>query len=247
MKTLVIIPTYNERENLAELVPALFKAVPEVDLLVVDDGSPDGTALLVLEMAAANPHIFLLQRQKKEGIARAYVAGFQWALPRGYDTVITMDGDMSHRPVYIPEMLREIQNHDVVVGSRWIKGGGIEDWPWTRKLLSQSATQYASFVLNLAISDLTGGFNCYRREVLETIGPENIHADGYGFQIEMKYRAVKKGFTLKEIPIVFPDRRKGISKISRRIVWEALLLVWKLRFSGGVSGGSTRQASGRPR
>ncbi|MBI4711047.1 MAG: polyprenol monophosphomannose synthase [Candidatus Omnitrophica bacterium] len=231
MKTLAIIPTYNEKENLAELIPCLFTSVPDIHLLVVDDNSPDGTGRFVQEMALQDPRIFLLSRPAKEGLGRAYVAGFQWALARGYDVMITLDGDMSHHPSYIPAMLNEISQADLVVGSRWIQGGGIRDWSLYRVLLSRGASLYARLVLGLAVKDLTGGFNCYRRSVLEAVGPKNIHADGYGFQIEMKYRALQQGFRLKEVPIVFPDRQKGKSKISRRIVLEAIVLVWKLRLS----------------
>ena len=231
MKTLVIVPTYNEKDNFRELADSLFHAVPEIELLVVDDSSPDGTGDLVRTMMSENPRIHLLTRPQKQGIARAYVAGFHWALQRDYEIVITMDGDMSHHPSYIPQFLSEIGDFDVVIGSRWVPGGNIRDWSFFRMLISRGATVYARLVLGVPVQDYTGGFNCYRREVLETIGPENIHADGYGFQIEMKYRAFCRGFRLKEVPIIFPDRRKGKSKFSRRIIWEAIILVWKLRLS----------------
>jgi dolichol-phosphate mannosyltransferase len=229
VKTLVIIPTYNESENLQELIPLLFQTPAKIQVLVVDDSSPDGTGRRVQEMMRDYPGLFLLERTEKQGIARAYVAGFQWVLERDHEAIICMDGDMSHHPAYIPQFLRELQDHEVIVGSRWVHGGDIRDWPFYRKAISLAASMYARLILGIPIHDLTGGFNGYRRRVLTDVGPENIRADGYGFQIEMKYRAFRKGYSLREIPIVFPDRQRGKSKFSRRIVWEALFLVLKLR------------------
>ncbi len=235
MNTLVIIPTYNERENLAELLPLLRKTVPDAHVLVVDDNSPDGTGAFAQDIAARDAHVHVLSRPRKEGLARAYVDGFGWALQRDYECVVTMDGDMSHHPSYIPAFLEEIQRNDVVIGSRWIPGGGVRDWNLYRRFISRGATLYAKLVLGIPVEDCTGGFNAYRRKLLEDIGPQNIRADGYGFQIEMKYRAWRKRYRLKEVPIVFPDRRKGKTKFSRRIVLEAIFLVLKLRFLAPAS------------
>ncbi len=235
MNTLVIIPTYNERENIEELLPLLRQTVPDAHVLVVDDNSPDGTGAFAQDIAARDAHVHVLSRPRKEGLARAYVDGFGWALQRDYGFIVTMDGDMSHHPSYIPIFLKEIQDHDVVIGSRWIPGGGVRDWNLYRRALSRGATLYAKLVLGIPVEDCTGGFNAYGRKVLEAIGPQNIHADGYGFQIEMKYRAYRQGYRLKEIPIMFPDRRKGKSKLSRRIVLEAIWLVLKLRFLAPAS------------
>ncbi|MCM8776630.1 MAG: polyprenol monophosphomannose synthase, partial [Candidatus Omnitrophica bacterium] len=178
-----------------------------------------------------NARIHLLEREKKQGIGPAYIAGFKWALARDYEAVIEMDADLSHRPRYLPTFLEEIQKYDVVAGSRWIKGGGIANWSLSRVLLSRLANLYSRWVLGVPIYDLTGGFTCYRRRVLEEIDLDAIRSDGYSFQIEMKYRVLKKNFRLHEIPIWFTDRKAGASKISRKIVWEALGIVWFLKFT----------------
>lgn len=226
-----MIPTYNERENIERLVGRLLNIRPELEVLVVDDNSPDGTAQVVREHLPNYPRLHLLCRERKMGIGPAYIAGFKWALERDYDVVMEMDADLSHRPRYIPTFLDKIKEYEVVIGSRWVKGGKIANWPFQRILLSWLANYYAQWILGVAIKDLTGGFTCYRRAVLEALDLDAIRSDGYCFQIEMKYRALKNNFRITEIPIVFTDRKRGDSKISRRIVWEALFKVWYLRLT----------------
>lgn len=232
MKILIIIPTYNEKENIERLLGRLLNLRPDIEMLVVDDNSPDGTGRLVENLTRSYPRIHLLNRPQKQGIGPAYIAGFQWGLARGYDILIEMDADLSHRPRYIPKFIERLQTHDVVIGSRWIQGGGIGNWAFWRIFLSRFANIYSSIVLSAPIKDLTGGFTGYRRQVLEQIDLGGIHSDGYCFQIEMKYRCFKKQFRLIETPIQFPDRKAGKSKISRKIVFEALFKVWFLRFIG---------------
>jgi dolichol-phosphate mannosyltransferase len=229
-KILVIVPTYNERENLGPLTSEVLKTIP-ADLLVVDDDSPDGTGRLADGLAAAEPRIRVLHREKKEGLAKAYASGFRWGLENGYDLLFEMDCDFSHQPKYLPDFLDRIRDADVVLGSRYVKGGGVENWPFLRKLISMGGSLYARTILGLEIKDLTGGFKCFRRKVLEAVDFENLITGGYGFQIEMTYRAVKLGFKVVETPIIFPDRTAGKSKMSRRIFLEALLNMWRLRFS----------------
>ena len=229
MKTLVIIPTYNERENMKELASRILNLEKGLDLLIVDDNSPDGTGRLADELAAGHGEISVIHRPGKAGMGRAYVAGLAHALRNGYDSVITMDADFSHDPESIPQFLKAIDKSDLVVGSRYVRGGGVVNWPWHRKLLSRGGSLYARLVTGLPLSDATGGFNCYRRKVLESIGLESICSEGYSFQIEMKYRAWKKGFGICEIPITFVDRTRGKSKMSKRIFLEAFYRCWKLR------------------
>lgn len=230
MRLLIVTPTYNERDNIEHLIKRVLKVSPPIEILVVDDNSPDGTAKIVRQIVLKNPRVHLLERPEKNGIGPAYIAGFKWALARDYEAVMEMDADLSHRPRYIPKFLEGLQRYDVVAGSRWMKGGLIVNWPFSRILLSRLANIYCKWVLGVEVCDLTGGFNGYRRQVLETIDLDSIHSDGYSFQIEMKCRSLKQNFKLLEIPIVFTDRKRGDSKISRRIVWEALLIVWVLRF-----------------
>ncbi len=231
MKTLIIIPTYNEKENIPKLLGRLLNVHPDMHMLVVDDNSPDGTGEMVRGFSLENSRIHLLSRAKKNGIGPAYIAGFKWALERNYDAMIEMDADLSHRPRYIPKFLEGLKDFDVVIGSRWIPGGGIGAWAFWRVLLSRLANVYSRIVLGVPVQDLTGGFTAYRRDVLAKLDLDGIHSDGYCFQIEMKYRTFLKGFRLKEIPIRFPDRKAGKSKISRRIVFEALFKVWLLKFT----------------
>lgn len=232
MKILIVIPTYNERQNIERLLARLMNIRPDIEMLVVDDNSPDGTGKLVKSLSADYPRIHLLERAEKNGIGPAYIAGFKWGLARGYEVFVEMDADLSHRPRYIPKFLQLIETHDVVAGSRWMPGGGIANWPVNRVLLSRFANIYSRIVLGAPIYDLTGGYTAYRRHVLESIGLDDVRSDGYCFQIEMKYRCFRKGFKIVETPIWFTDRRAGSSKISRRIVYEALLMVWYLRFRG---------------
>ncbi|MGA9521222.1 MAG: polyprenol monophosphomannose synthase [Myxococcaceae bacterium] len=228
---LVCIPTYNERENLEAICSAVLAAEPRVDILVVDDNSPDGTGQLADELAAKEPRIKVLHRQKKEGLGRAYLHAFHTALDARYQYVIEMDADFSHDPRYLPRLLDEaMSGTDLVLGSRYVRGGGTLNWGVGRKVISRGGSLYARTILGVGIRDLTGGFKCFRRRVLESIGLEEVRSSGYAFQIELTYRTLKKGFTVKEIPIVFEDRRVGQSKMSRTIFLEALTMVWKIRF-----------------
>lgn len=229
-KILIVIPTYNEKPNIEKLMNRLLKTDPAIEILVVDDNSPDGTGDLVESLSHSFSRIHLLRRQAKLGLGTAYVAGFQWALGRDYAFIFEMDADLSHRPRYIPKFIEALKENDVVIGSRWIPGGRLANWPWQRIFLSRLANMYSQFVLGVPLYDLTGGFMAYRRKVLENVGLETIRCDGYSFQIEMKIRALYQGYRLKEIPITFTDRISGDSKISRKIVWEAFWLVLKIKF-----------------
>ena len=227
----VVLPTYNERENLPLILPAILDAAPELDVLVVDDNSPDGTGALADDLAGRNPRVRVLHRQKKEGLGRAYLAGFAEALGRGYGRVLEMDADFSHDPGRLPALLEASRDADLVLGSRYVDGGGTMHWGLGRRILSRGGSLYARLILGLHVRDLTGGFKCFRREVLEAIDLPTVRSSGYAFQIELTFRTVRKGFRVREVPIVFVDRRVGKSKMSRRIVAEALWMVWKIRFS----------------
>jgi dolichol-phosphate mannosyltransferase len=231
---LVCVPTYNERANLPLIVPAILVQDHRLEVLVIDDGSPDGTGELADELAAADPRVHVLHRSAKGGLGRAYLAGFEWALERGYEFIFEMDADFSHDPAFLPRFIEAIQAADIVIGSRYKQGVNVINWPISRLLLSLGANQYARFVTGLPITDSTGGFKCFRRKVLEAIDFSRVRSNGYAFQIEMSYRAWRKGFTLVEIPIVFTDRVEGHSKMSRRIVREAIWMVWSLRFRAMV-------------
>jgi dolichol-phosphate mannosyltransferase len=226
----VVLPTYDESENLAQIAPAILAADPRLDILVVDDNSPDGTGAIADELAAREPRIAVLHRQRKEGLGRAYLAGFAEALGRGYGRILEMDADFSHDPSRLPALLEASDRADLVLGSRYVEGGGTENWGLGRRLLSKAGSLYARAILGLPIRDLTGGFKCFRREVLEAIDLPSVRSSGYAFQIELTYRTVRRGFVVREIPITFADRRVGKSKMSRRIVAEALWMVWKIRF-----------------
>lgn len=230
MRSLIVIPTYNEIENLKPLTEAIFAIIPsEVDLLIVDDGSPDGTGDLADTLAKSNPRIHVLHRAKKMGLGTAYVAGFRWGLERGYDALIEMDADFSHHPKYLPTMLELLKAHDVVIGSRYVLGGGTVNWGVGRKILSRGGSVYSRMILRAPIRDFTGGFNGWRRQVLEAVQLETLRSDGYSFQIELKYRAFLKRFKIKEFPIIFEDRKIGHSKMNKKIVFEALARVWGFR------------------
>jgi len=231
-KALLCLPTYDERENLAPMVDAILAAVPGLDVLVIDDNSPDGTGLLADQIAARDPRVKVLHRAGKEGLGRAYLAGFAWALARDYGLVLEMDCDFSHDPRYLPGMLAAAEEADLVLGSRYVKGGGTVHWGLVRKLITRGGSFYARTILGLRVRDLTGGFKCFRREVLEAIGLDTVECTGYAFQIELTYRAARRNFIIREIPIVFADRRVGHSKMSRRIVLEAIRKVWSIRLSG---------------
>jgi dolichol-phosphate mannosyltransferase len=226
---LVCIPTYNERENVERIAAAVLAAAPGAHVLIVDDGSPDGTGALADGVAAREPRVHVLHRARKEGLGKAYLAAFAWALDRDYRFVVEFDADFSHDPAYLPEMLRRLESADVVVGSRRIAGGGSENWTLGRRIVSAAGSAYARAVLWVPIRDLTGGFNGFRREALERLPLAAIGTSGYGFQIEIKYRAVKAGLKVEEFPILFRDRRAGTSKMSAGIFVEAMLNVLRLR------------------
>ena len=228
-RVLVVVPTYNERVNVPLIVPAILGQDPRIDVLVVDDSSPDGTGELADQLAAENPRVHVLHRSQKEGLGKAYIAGFRWALDHGYDLIFEMDADFSHDPRFLPTFLDAIQDADLVIGSRYKTGVNVINWPISRLLLSLGANQYARLVTGLPLADSTGGFKCFRRRVLEAIPLERVRSNGYAFQIEMSYLAWRKGFRLKEIPIVFTDRVEGQSKMNRKIVREAVWMVWWLR------------------
>lgn len=229
MKTLVIIPTYNESENIERIVPEILDKDQSIDVLIVDDSSPDGTGELADKMAEKNSKIFVIHREKKSGLGTAYKAGFRYAIENGYDYIFEMDADFSHDPKCIPSFLEAIKEADLVLGSRYISGVNVINWPMSRLLLSYYANVYTRLVTGLPVKDATGGFKCFRRKVLESVDLDKVKSEGYSFQIEVSLRAWKKGFKIKEIPIVFEDRREGRSKMSKKIVREAVWMVWKLR------------------
>jgi len=225
----ICIPTYNERDNIEQIVPAVLRAVPKAHVLVIDDNSPDGTGALADKLASANERVRVLHRPDKQGLGRAYIAGFKWALDRGYAQIVEFDADFSHDPGYLPHMLERLGQADVVVGSRRVPGGGVQDWGPARRLISFCGSIYAKTVLGVHINDLTGGFNGFTRRALEALDLDAIQSTGYGFQIEIKYRAIQRGLAVEEMPIVFKDRSRGASKMSAKIFAEAMLTVWKLR------------------
>jgi dolichol-phosphate mannosyltransferase len=230
-RALVIIPTYNETENISRIIQAVLAQDRRLEILVVDDGSPDGTGALVDSIAAENPRVHIIHREKKLGLGTAYIAGFKWSLERKYDYTFEMDADFSHDPAHLPEFLRSIQTADLVLGSRYRHGKvTVVNWPIKRLLLSYYANIYARIVTGLPLFDSTGGFKVYRRAVLEAIDLDDVRSNGYAFQIEMSFRAWRKNFRIVEIPIVFVDRTEGTSKMSKSIVREAVWMVWRLRF-----------------
>jgi len=230
-KVLVIIPTYDERENLPRILPRVLEQDERIEVLIVDDNSPDGTGQLAEAMADEDPRVHVLRRNGKEGLGKAYIAGFKWGLARDYALLQEMDADLSHPPDHLPLMLESAEDYDVVVGSRYVGGRvSVVNWPISRLLLSIFGSFYARTITRLPVRDATGGFNCWRREVLETIALDRIESNGYAFQIELKLRAWRRGFSLVEIPIVFTERDTGESKMSKSIVREAVWKVWKLRF-----------------
>lgn len=230
-RALVITPTYNERANVPALVQRVLAQDPRLDILFVDDNSPDGTGDLIAELAASEPRIHLLRRAGKLGLGTAYRDGFRWALARDYELIFEMDADFSHDPVHLPEFLRAAESADFVLGSRYLNGKvTVVNWPMSRLLLSYGANIYARLVTGLRLWDATGGFKCFHRRVLEAIDLGDVRSNGYAFQIEMSFRAVRKGFRPVEIPIVFADRTEGESKMSGHIVREAIGMVWRLRW-----------------
>jgi dolichol-phosphate mannosyltransferase len=230
-RALVIVPTYDERENVERLIPTILAQDERIDVLVVDDGSPDGTGAVADKLAERSPRVHVLHRARKLGLGTAYLAGFAWALERDYEYIFEMDADFSHDPSHLPQFLASIQGADLVLGSRYRnKRVTVVNWPMTRLLLSYSANIYARVVTGLPLWDSTGGFKCFRRKVLEAIDLSAVKSNGYAFQIEMSFRAWKRGFRIVEIPIVFHDRTEGQSKMSKRIVREAIWMVWRLRW-----------------
>lgn len=247
-RTLIVIPTYNEKENIREIAQAVLTACPQANLLFVDDNSPDGTGRMADEMSQADPRIHVLHRGGKQGLGRAYLAGFQWALERDYEFIFEMDADFSHSPADLPRLLEGAQSADLALGSRYIGGIRVINWPLNRLILSKGAAVYVRLITGMPFTDPTGGFKCYRRAVLETINLNNIKSNGYSFQIEMTHTAWRNGFHIVEVPITFEERRSGHSKMSAHIVREALWMVWKLLFRSGFRRGPGRRnpRSARP-
>src|SRR6266516_4538294 len=231
MKTLIIIPTYNELENLRPLLEKVFSFASDTDVLVVDDNSSDGTGKLADEIHEENPQVNVLHRAGKLGLGTAYIAGFKYAVAQNYDAAFEMDADFSHDPRYLPDFLKAIENADLVIGSRYIPGGDTPNWTMLRRLISGGGNIFARFMLGIPVHDCTAGYRCYRRKVLESIDLDTIQSQGYAFQIELVYRVMQHGFKIVETPIVFKDRRVGKSKMSRKIVIEGFTYVFKARFS----------------
>jgi len=234
VKTLVIVPTYNERDNLPALVERVMSLPVKVDLLIVDDNSPDGTGRLADELAAKTPGLFVMHRQEKNGLGRAYCAGFTWALERDYECIMEMDGDFSHNPADIPAFLKAAENADLVIGSRYSNGIRVINWPLKRLMLSMCAAKYVRWITGLPLSDPTGGFKCFRRAALASIDLNAVRSNGYSFQIEMSHKIWRQGLRIAEVPIVFTDRFQGTSKMSGKIVWEAIGMVWRLLWQNGL-------------
>jgi dolichol-phosphate mannosyltransferase len=233
-EALVIVPTYNERENLRPLAARVRGLPRPVDLLIVDDNSPDGTGALADELAAADPGVAVLHRPEKAGLGRAYCAGFTWALERGYRFILEMDGDFSHNPDDIPRFLEAAEEADLVLGSRYVNGIRVINWPLKRLMLSLTAAKYVQVITGMPFTDPTGGFKCFRRETLAALDLDAVHSNGYSFQIELTHKIWRRGLRVVEIPIIFTDRFQGTSKLSRSIMWEALGMVWRLWFQNGL-------------
>lgn len=235
MKSMIVIPTYNERENMKKLIPILLSLPLDLEVTVVDDNSPDGTADAVHTLAGEDGRVHVVSRPAKMGLGSAYVAGFKYSLQRDADLIFEMDADFSHDPAAIPEFVAAAVDADLVLGSRYLTGVTVVNWPLRRLILSYSANLYTRLVTGMPVHDATGGFKCFRRKVLESIDLDNVRSDGYSFQIELSYKCWKKGFRIVEIPITFTDRRVGVSKMSKKIIWEAVGMVWRLRW-GDVTG-----------
>ena len=229
MRSLVIIPTYNEIDNIKKIIEEVLPQHNSIEILIVDDNSPDGTGKVVLDIMKKTDRVHLIERSGKLGLGTAYVEGFKFAIDNKYDFVLEMDADFSHSPSDLPRLIEEIQNHDLVIGSRYVEGVNVVNWPMSRLILSYFASFYVKIITGMKIDDPTGGFKCFRREILEQIDLDSIISDGYSFQVEMNYRVYNKNFRIKEIPIIFYERRDGHSKMSKHIVWEAIWMVWRLR------------------
>ncbi len=231
MRTLICIPTYNERENVANIIRAVLAVNPQVHILIADDNSPDGTGNIVRDLMTNEPRLKLLSRPGKQGLGRAYLAAFEWGIENGYDALVEMDADFSHRPEDLKNILSELPNYDFIVGSRYTRGGGTKNWSVLRKFISRGGSFYSRTILGFPIFDWTGGFNAWKRATLEGIDYKTVRSEGYSFQIELKYRAFKNGFKGLEVPILFEDRKAGTSKMSMKIVIEAFYRVWVMRFA----------------
>ena len=229
---MIVVPTYNERENLLPLIEQMEGLGLGLDVLVVDDNSPDGTGRLAQELAAACSWLHVMHRPGKLGLGTAYVEGFRYALDKGFDVVGEMDADLSHNPAFLPAMLRALEDADLVLGSRYLPGGGVRNWGMMRKIISQGGSLYARTILGVGVRDLTGGYKLFRRQVLENLSLDAVRSNGYSFQVEMTYRAIRRGYRVVEVPIVFEDRRVGKSKLSRQVVLEAMLMVPRLKLGG---------------
>lgn len=232
--TLIVIPTYNEIDNARQIAEAIFKELPTADILFVDDNSPDGTGQLIDTMRAADPRVHVLHRKEKQGLGRAYIAGFTWALERHYEFIFEMDADFSHSPASVPHLRRAAEQADLCLGTRYKGGVRVINWPLARLILSKGAAVYVQLITGMPITDPTGGFKCFRRAVLESIDLDGITSNGYSFQVELSHKAWMKGFHIEEVPITFEERRSGASKMSTAIVREALWMVWKLWLSCGM-------------
>ncbi len=232
-QTIIIVPTFNERENLPRLMTALLSLPVAVDVLVVDDNSPDGTGKIADELAAQHPQINVLHRSKKNGLGRAYIAGFKWALEKNYEFIFEMDCDFSHDPAEVPAFLKAAEKADLVLGSRYVGGIRVINWPLGRLMLSRFAGKYVNVITGMMFSDPTGGYKCFRRRALQAINLDAVRSNGYSFQIELTHRLWREGFTVVETPIIFTDRVVGASKISRDIIFEAFWMVWRLWFQNG--------------
>jgi dolichol-phosphate mannosyltransferase len=233
-RTLIVVPTYNERENLPQLAQRVLALPVSVDMLVVDDSSPDGTGRIADELAANHSRIHVLHRNEKNGLGRAYIAGFKWALERDYEFILEMDGDFSHDPNDVPKLLEAAKDSDLVLGSRYIHGIRIINWPLSRLMLSKGAATYVRWVTGMRIADPTGGYKCFHKRALQAIDLDAIHSNGYSFQIEMTHKLWRQGLKVVEVPIIFTDRFQGHSKMSGNIVWEALWIVWRLWLQNGM-------------
>jgi dolichol-phosphate mannosyltransferase len=229
-KTLIVTPTYDEADNIERFINEILAKGPDIESLIVDDNSPDGTGDIVARIQAANPRVHLIRRPSKMGLGTAYVEGFKYAISKKFDYIFEMDADFSHSPDEIPKFLQKIAGCDLVIGSRYTNGVRVLNWPIRRLILSYGANVYTRLVTGLPVKDATGGFKCFRRSILEAIDLDKIHSNGYAFQIEMNFKAWSKGFKVCEHPIIFMDRTSGVSKMSKKIVYEAIFMVWKLKF-----------------
>ncbi len=229
MKKLIVIPTYNEAENIGRILPEVLKYSPDCDVMVVDDNSPDGTGKIVEYICQSEKRVRLLKREKKEGLALAYLHAFDLAIKEGYDAILQMDADFSHSPSDVPKLFEALKTHDVAIGSRYVYGGGTSGWTWPRKMISRGGNLYAQMVLGTKVIDMTGGFNAWRSTVLKSLELDTVKSKGYAYQVELKYRAFKRGFSIKEIPILFLNRRFGYSKMSKEIIREAAFRVFQMK------------------